>query len=530
MYDLLIQGGTVLDGSGAEGVRVDVGVVDGKIAALGALAEAQAKTVVDARGKTVTPGFIDIHRHADLAAFRPGFGALELQQGLTTIINGNCGLSAAPFGGQNRRQILEYLKPIVGQAEDELPTQSMAGYLAALEKTPSPVNQGMLVGAGVLRADAAGYGVQRLEDAHYRRLHSAMERALADGAWGVSLGLGYAPECFYTTQELIRALEPLRDGRIPVTVHMREEGSAVDEAVEEMITVARALRCPVHISHLKAMGKCNWQKKIPQVLKRLAQARQEGLELSWDVYPYTAGSTQLLHIMPPDLLQGGTDAICRRLMEPQERARLSRRLKTGTDFDNIARLVGWDNIIMSTLNLPENRQYAGKSVAQIAALRQQTPEDCVFDLLAQERCTITMIDFITCEQDIAMILQSDAASVISDSTYPTQGRPHPRLYGTFARVLEKYVCRERVLTLPQAVAKMTALPAQALGLPGKGRLAVGYDADINVFDPAQIRENADYDTPTRPASGMEYTFVNGTAAIWQGTLTGQAAGQILRRE
>ena len=530
MYDLLIRGGMVLDGSGADGVRADVGVIGGKIAALGALPEAQAQTVVDARGKTVTPGFIDIHRHGDLAAFRPGFGALELQQGLTTVINGNCGLSAAPFGRENRQQILEYIKPIVGQAQDDLPTESMAGYLAALEKTPSPLNQGMLVRAGVLRADAAGYGIQRLETAHYRRLHGAMERALADGAWGVSLGLGYAPECFYTTQELIRALEPLRNGSIPVTVHMREEGSAVDEAVEEMITVARALHCPVHISHLKAMGKGNWQKKIPQVLRRLEQVRQEGLELSWDVYPYTAGSTQLLHIMPPDLLQGGTEEVCRRLMDPKARECLSRRLKTGTDFDNISLLVGWDNIIMSTLNRPENQQYAGKSVAQIAALRQQEPDACVFDLLAEERCTITMIDFITCEQDIAGILQSDAANVISDSTYPTQGRPHPRLYGTFARVLEKYVRQERVLTLPQAVAKMSALPAQALGLPGKGRLAVGYDADINVFDPAQIRENATYDAPARPASGMDYTFVNGTAAIWQGALTGRVAGRILRRE
>ena len=253
MLDLLIRGGTVIDGTGAPGFSADVAVEGGVIAAVEPLPpDTPARRVMDAAGKLVTPGFIDIHRHADAAAFRPGFGELELRQGLTTIVNGNCGLSAAPFGPAHREEILAYLAPITGEAPPELETETLAGYFAS--QPPAPIHTGMLVGAGVLRTDAAGYALQRLEKRHYDAIHRSMERALSDGAVGVSLGLGYAPECFYTTQELIEALRPLSGGDVPVTVHMRQEGAGVVDSVREMLTVARTLRIPLQISRLKAMG------------------------------------------------------------------------------------------------------------------------------------------------------------------------------------------------------------------------------------------------------------------------------------
>ena len=278
MLDLLIRGGTVIDGTGAPGFSADVAIEGGVIAAVEPLPpDTPARRVMDAAGKLVTPGFIDIHRHADAAAFRPGFGELELRQGLTTIVNGNCGLSAAPFGPAHREEILAYLAPITGEAPPELETETLAGYFAS--QPPAPIHTGMLVGAGVLRADAAGYALQRLEKRHYDAIHRSMERALSDGAVGVSLGLGYAPECFYTTQELIEALRPLSGGDVPVTVHMRQEGAGVVDSVREMLTVARTLRIPLQISHLKAMGRDSWGKKIPQVLELLEEARQEGLDV-----------------------------------------------------------------------------------------------------------------------------------------------------------------------------------------------------------------------------------------------------------
>ena len=528
MFDTIIRGGTVIDGTGRPGFSADVGVTAGRITAVDDLSAAPASRVIDASGRVVTPGFIDIHRHADAAAFRPGYGELELRQGLTTIVNGNCGLSTAPFDGAHAAAIRAYLRPITGDIPAALPSASVADYLAALGDLP--LHTGMLAGAGILRADAAGYELEHLEDAHYRAIHRAMERALADGALGVSLGLGYAPECFYTTAELIRALEPLWGQDIPLTVHMRQEGAGVCEAVEEMLTVARTLRIPLHISHLKAMGRDSWGKKIPRALDMLTRARQEGMDVSCDVYPYTAGSTQLLHILPPEFLEGGMDAVVKRLRDPAVRRELAQRIDTGDGFDDIARLAGWDGIYLTSLHCPEDHPFLGKSLAQIAALTGQDPLNCCCDLLVREDCQITMIDFMASEEDIAAILQSDLSNLISDATYPTEGMPHPRVYGTFPRLIRHFVMEKRVLSLEQAVRKMTALPAKALRLRGKGVLTEGMDADLCVFDPAQLRENGDYQDPCRMASGLDAVLVAGEPAVIRDTYTGVRAGTVIRRD
>lgn len=528
-FDVIISGGMVVDGSGSAPIRADVGIVGEKIAAIGDLSEAKTKERIDAAGKYVTPGFLDIHRHADAAAFREGFGELELMQGLTTIVNGNCGLSVAPIEKEHAAEIKNYLAPITGVIGEQVPTDSLKDYLDALSRRPLPIHVGMLAGNGIFRANAAGYGVERLEDAHYASIHAQIEKALQDGALGISLGLGYAPECFYRTDELIRALSPLKDSGVPITVHMREEGDRVTEAVAEMIEVCRALHTPVHISHLKAMGKRNWETKIPQALKLIEDARAEGLDVSCDVYPYTAGSTQLMHILPPDFLTGGIEEVTKRLRDPAKRAELTERIKTGTDFDNIAQLVGWENILMSTLSQPENKPYEGLSIADTAKLKGIDPFDCCYDMLASEHCAITMIDFITCEKDIAEILRKPYANAISDSTYPTEGQPHPRLYGTFIRVLEKYVREENILTIEEAIERMTRLPADALGLTAKGRIAIGADADINVFALENIRENATYADPKRLSSGMDTIFVGGVKAVANGKLTGLRNGTVLRK-
>lgn len=528
MFDYLIKDGILYDGSGAPGFFGDLAIRDGKIAALGKI-NAEAAHVLHADGKAVTPGFIDIHRHADAAVFRPGFGELELHQGLTTIVNGNCGLSLAPFGTTYKKQIMTYLQPIVGEVPAGIETTTMDGYLEQVSQQELPINVGMLCGAGTLRADVAGYEIQRLDKHHYERIHTYMEDSMAAGALGVSLGLGYAPECFYTTQELLRALQPLQGTGLPLTVHMRQEGDGMLSALEEMMLAARALDTPVHISHMKAIGKRNWNRIIPKALEILDRARQEGLDVSCDVYPYTAGSTQLLHIIPPEFLQGGTEAAMARLADRQTRLSLHQRLQTGTDFENIVQLAGWENIRMSTLIQPENKPYEGMSIQEAAALQGKDPLDCCCDMLISEKGAITMIDFITCEEDIARILRYDRVNIISDATYPTEGIPHPRLYGTFPRVISKYVLQDGVLTLAQAVQKMTAVPADLLGLTGKGRLAVGADADINVFDPQLLQETGTYTQPDQFASGLEAVFVNGELALHKDRCTGAKSGSVLLR-
>ncbi len=527
MFDTILRGGTVVDGTGRPGFTADVAVTGGRIAAVGDLRGADCARAIDAAGKIVTPGFIDIHRHADAALFRPGFGAAELCQGLTTIVNGNCGLSAAPFGPAHGDAIRDYLRPITGALPPELVTDTLSGYFASLPALP--VHVGMLTGAGVLRADAAGYELEHLEDQHYRALHRALERALADGALGVSLGLGYAPECFYTTRELIRALAPIAGQDIPLTVHMRQEGGGVCDSIEEMLLVARQLHIPLHISHLKAMGRDNWGVKIPRALALLQQARDDGLDVGCDVYPYTAGSTQLLHILPPEFLEGGMDAVVRRLADPRQRETLAHRIQEGDGFDDIAKLAGWDGIFLSSLHCPEDEPLLGKSIAQEAAIEHKSPLDACCDLLIREHCQVTMIDFMAAEEDIAAILRSPLSCLISDATYPTEGMPHPRVYGSCTRLLQHFVREQGVLTLEQAVHKLTQAPVQALRLAGKGVVAVGADADLCVFDPAALTERGTYQDPCRTALGMSAVLVSGELAVLDGALTGAKNGSIIRR-
>ena len=524
MFDIVIRNGNVLDGSGAEARRLDVGVRGGRIAALGDLSEAEAIDALDAGGKTVCPGFLDLHRHADAALFRPGYGDCDLFQGITTIGNGNCGLSLAPQAGPYEEAIAAYLRPVTGDFSG-VPVDTMADYLMALKARPLPVNALMLAGGGTIRASVAGFQKLRLEEADYAEIHARLERSLMDGAGGVSLGLGYAPVCYYTTEELIRALEPIRGTDTVLSVHMREEAMRLLPSLEEMIAVAGALRVPLEISHLKASGRENWGKLAPRALDRIARAREAGIDVTCDVYAYTAGSTQLIHILPPEFLQGGPAAITARLRDGAARRQLLERLEKGRDFDNYVYLVGWENIFVSALKRPEDAPYVGKSIAQAAGDRD--PANFALDLLANNDCEVTMIDFITSEEDIGRILQSPFAYSISDATFPTGGKLHPRVYGAFSQVIETYVNTRHDLTLPEAVNRMTLRPAERYGLGNKGRISLGADADILVFDPARVHVNATYDRPDRRAQGMDYVMVNGRIALQNGKLTGACAGKVL---
>lgn len=527
MFDLLLCGGTLYDGGGNAPYTADVAVRDGRIAAIGQDLGPAARTV-DAAGFCVTPGFIDIHRHGDAEVFRLGFGRAELRQGLTTILNGACGVSLAPFGPRHKQELLHYLEPITGRLEPGVPTETLGAYLDALRQVRLPLNVGMMMGAGTVRADLFGYG--EADPTDYRAIHRQLERGLADGAFGISLGLGYAPECFYTTEGLIRALEPLRNGTVPITVHMRQEGDGVCRSVEEMISVARELRCPVHISHLKAMGKRNWRRRIPEALELMKNARAEGLDVSCDVYLYDAGSTQLLHLLPPDFLRGGVDAVCERLRDKAQRERLRDAIENRRDFDNIAQMVGWENILLSALNLPEYQCLIGKTVAQAAGELNMDPVDCLCRLLADERCAVTMIDRMACEDDICAILRDGYASVISDSTYPSAGLLHPRVYGSYVRLIERFVLEKQAICLPEAVRKVTSLPAETMGIAGKGRLRVGFDADINLFRPEDLHERASYLDPRREGEGMDTVIVGGTPAILHGQWTDARTGRVLARQ
>lgn len=524
MFDWLIRNAKIIDGTGKAPEQADLGIRDGKIAALGRLAGAQARMELDAAGRYLTPGFLDVHRHGEAASFRDGYGKAELAQGLTFVINGNCGLSMCPVQGPHRKEILDYLAPVVGKMPDGCDFSTVAEYRQQLSRVPQRIHSGMLVGMGTLRGCAAGFYDGPLSPEQYRTIHALLEQGLAEGALGVSLGLGYAPECFYDTQGLIRALEPLRRSGRVITVHMRQEGDEVVEALEEMLTVARTLETPMQISHLKAIGTRNWDRSVPKMLEMLRQARAEGVDITCDVYPYPAGSTQLIHVLPPEFQAGGMDALTQALLDPEKRKIMRSRMETGRDFENISLLVGFENIQATSLRLPENRAFEGKNILQIAQMQGKDPYDALFDLLASEHCTPAMIDRITSNDDIDRILKEPYSGVISDATYPENGLMHPRVYGNVPRLLEHYVKERGVLTVEEAVHKITGLPARRFGLTQKGRIAVGMDADLCLFDLNQIHQTGTWQDPAQLAGGMDAVFVMGKPAILDGRFTDHFGG------
>lgn len=555
MGKILIKNGIIADGTGKEPYKADVLVNGSIIEAVGDIAtsfpseepkkenggalKAQGGVkIIDAAGMYVTPGFIDIHRHGDFASFSDDYGILELSQGLTTVVNGNCGLSVAPAGGKFQKEIIDYLAPIAGKIGSFGITDSMESYLRAVgEKKTGRINEYMLAGSGTIRAAVCGYNETHISGEQIRAVRSLIERSLADGALGVSVGLGYAPECFYTKEELVKVLEPLKGTDLPLTVHMRSEADELCEAVGEVLYIAKKLGIKLHISHLKAMGKRNHRSLIPKVLKQLEREHEAGLNVSYDVYPYTAGSTQLIHCFPHEFLEGGTKRLSERLRDPGERKKLRDRIENDNDFDNIAKLAGWENIFVSAVSLEKNFDLRGKSIPDAAKMRGYDDVfDFVFDFLAEEECKVTMIDFITCDDDIDMILKSPLCSVISDSIYSDPSSMHPRVCGTYARVIEEYVCRRRLLTVQEAVSKITLAPAQVMNLDRgrggfrgtgakgaipeicaenagdlpRGTIKPGFAADINVFRPEDIRECATYSEPFKYSKGFAYTLVNGS--------------------
>lgn len=530
MFDLLIQNGLIADGSGAPAFRGDVAIQNGKIAAVADHIESGAERVFDADGRCVAPGFIDIHRHADIALFRPGFGEAELRQGLTTIVNGNCGLSAVPCPPPYRDEILEFLRPVIGKAGPEQSFSSFPEYMAAADAHPLPLNVGMLVGNGTVRAAVKGYDPSPMTDAELERAKALLRQALDAGALGVSLGLVYAPENCYTFEELTRVLAVAGEYGVPLVTHIRGEGDLFHESLREAAALAESAGAPLHVSHLKCIGKRNWGHGVTGALEILEGARASGTRVDYDAYPYTAGSTQLIQILPPEFLEGGAPEIVRRMRDPDCRKKLAEILPHPQPyFENLVSSIGWENIRCTSMARPQNQGYINRSIAEIAAMRGQDPCECVCDLLAEEDCNIAMVDFITCEDDIRRILRDPYTSVISDSVYPDDGVPHPRLFGAFPRILQKYVREEKTLTLEEAVRKMTSAPAAVYGLPGKGLLRVGGDADVTVFDPETVGTRADYIEPRRYGEGFCLVVVNGEIAVERDRVTGARPGRLLRR-
>lgn len=528
-FDILIRGGLLLDGTGTAGKPGDLAIRDGRIAAIGPDLRTDAAKVIDAEGLAVAPGFIDIKTHSDFTLPINPKAESKVRQGVTTEIIGHCGFSVAPALPGKVELLRDYLTP----SAPWLPFREMSfpDYLDTFPATA--VNAGMLVGHNTLRLMVMGMANRPPTADELQHMTTLLDEALAAGALGLSSGLFTAPGSYAQPDEMIALCHTVKRHNAGYFTHLRDESNKVLDALEEAIEIAEKCGVHVEIVHFKCSGMDNWG-KAAHALDMIAQAKARGLDVDCDSYPYAAGSNPLKNLMPQWVQAGGVEAMLERLKLADTRARI--RADIARDgLNNWGRIPSWDCVQISiSPNLP---QHAGRTIGALAAERGQDPIDTVADYLVDDKGATRVLVTSISEDDISDIVRSKIALVGSDgncvATYGTvsQGMPHPRFYGTFPRIIGRYVGEQGLLPLELAVHKMTGATARALKFRDRGLLREGYRADVTIFDPADFKDRASYSDPHQYPSGSRTTvIVNGTIVVENAVHTGALPGLVLRRD
>lgn len=532
-YDLVIINGMLLDGSGNPYVKKDLAIRNEKIEKIGSISSEEGRLSIDAAGKVVSPGFIDLHNHCDQGILPFPHAESSVLQGVTTSVVGNCGLSMAPVNPSRLDLLVRYNLPFLHPGYDyEWDWTTLREYYAKVRSRGMGQNLAPLVGQGTLRVAVKGFDSSPPSFQEMEEMKKLLEQAMDEGAFGLSTGLIYPPGSFTETSELIDLASVLKKyGGIYVS-HVRNESDQLIESVDEAIAIGEANSISVEISHHKAIGRANWG-KVNATLRIMQQARDRGVDVSCDVYPYTAASTTVSSLLPGWALEGGIQKMLERLKDPELRKKMARDITSGEMVgENCIRSVGWENLYIT--DCAKDKSLEGKNFREILSPVSGGVNifDKFFDWLLAIEGEAKMAMFGMCEDDLVSILRCPFSSIISDSwvTGPSAGgKPHPRAYGTFPRVLGKYVREEKVLSLENAIRKMTSMPAGKLGLKRRGLLAEGFFADIVIFDPVTVTDRATFNSPHQYPEGIDHVIVNGTVVAEKGKLTGKRPGMILSR-
>jgi N-acyl-D-aspartate/D-glutamate deacylase len=530
--DAVFRGATVYDGSGAPGVQQDVAIAENRIVAVGPSASRLSPSrVVDVDGLALAPGFIDLHSHADLTL--PAFprATNSISQGVTTELIGLCGFTAAPVSPE-RVKAGELQDLVHGFGPDlDWRWHSFGEFLDRFAAAQPAVNVAALVGHHSLRILATGLERRAPTVPELAVMRAALAEALASGAWGMSTGLAYVPGTFATTDELLDLGQELQRVDGLYVSHLRDESDGLVGAVDEAIEIGERLGIRAQVSHLKITARRN-AGRIGPAIQRLTEARERGVRVHADVYPYTAGSTYLHQVLPPWVKEGGLPTMLERLRVIEQRQRIRHDIETalGGWSNQVAASGGWHNILITSVQNPARRQAEGRRIADLAAEVHMDPLDYTLDLLIEDRGATGMVVFHIDETDVREALRWNWSAVGSDQLGVTSAaaRVHPRAYGTFVRILGWGVRDAQLFGLPEAVHKMTGLAAEILGLRDRGRIAPGAVADIVLFDPESVGDQATYDEPTRPARGIEHVLVGGEFAVEHGRPVRLDLGQVLR--
>ena len=527
-YDVLITGGTVYDGSGGAPFIGDVAIKGDRLAYVGPHASGAARERFDARGRAVTPGFINMLAHPEESLLIDGRALSDLRQGVTLEVLGES--SMGPLSEPMKRSALER----EGDIKYPIDWTTLGEYLQGLQHRGIAPNVASYVGAGTVRTAVLGEVDVTPTAAQLTRMRELVRQAMEEGALGVTTALIYAPNTYAKTPELIAlASEAARCGGL-YSAHMRSEGDRLLEAVQETVTIARASGAPAEIYHLKVGGRLNWG-KMDALIAAIEDARRHGTRVTADMYVYTAGATGFDAAMPPWVQDGGLEAWIARLRDAQVRARVLQEMRNPTpSWENLFGEAGPQGTLLLAFKNPALKPLTGKTLAAVAEQRGVTPEEAVIDLVVEDGSRVGVAYFLMSEQNVRREVALPWVSFDSDEDAPApsgvflKSARHPRAYGNFARVLAKYVREEHVLSLPEAVRKLSAFPAATLALTDRGSLKRGYFADVVVFDPATVQDHATYERPHQLATGVDDVWVNGVRALRAGEATGAASGRVVR--
>ncbi len=530
-FDILLRGGTLLDGSGGPPERADIGIRDDRIQTIGDLSAAEAGKIIDVSGKRVAPGFVDIHTHSDISVtFHPEMESI-ISQGVTTQVVGNCSLC---LGLATDEDVFAFEKRWLGAHGARITWRSLDGHLRRVEDTGVATNYVMLAGQGTLRKRVMGLADRKPTEDELNRMRGLLAQAMEQGAWGLSTGLEYTPSGYADVDELAAVTEVLKEYGGFYATHLRNEGDRLQEAVAEAIEVGERTGVPVQLSHHKAEGRQNWG-KVRETLRLVEEARARGVDVQLDQYPYTAFQTSMaVQFLPAWANVGDVETVLARLTDPAQRKLIVEDvLCNHADWADLSENSPWNRVEIGACR--SNRTLQGRTIGDLAREQGRNPIELVMDLIVSERGYISAINFAIDEADIAYVMRHDLTMIGSDAvgTCPRgrmgEDKVHPRSYGTFPRVLGRYVRERGTLSEPEAIRKMTALPAERLGLRDRGRLCQGCFADIVVYDPATVRDNATFESPHQYSSGIELVMINGRVVWESGAATGELAGRVLRR-
>lgn len=529
----IIKNGLIYDGTGNPPFPGDILMEGEKIIEVAPHIEKEDAQVIDASGKAVTPGFIDIHRHCDIAPFtNPHFGEIELAQGITTTFVGNCGLAPVPSVPLWRKELYDYLEPVIGKPAEDLAFETYEDYCDALEAADLPVNMGFFAASDSIKVALKGFGSKAYTEEELAKAQEYVKSALDQGAFGITLGIMYQPECYSNREELEAVVKAAAGNGGILCTHIRGEGDSLVESVEEVIDVAAKAGVPLNISHLKSTGIRNWNSRIFEAIDRIEEARKSGQDVTADFYPYDGGSTTLQSLLPPTVMEESSEALVNALSGPQGKQRLRTELsKAHQGWDNMSESIGWDRIIVSSVTLEKNAFMQGQTIGALAEkLGYEEPSDLVADLLVEEKGKVGIIVLSMSIKDVDAVARLPFTMLISDSLYGgDEKNAHPRLLGTTARFLNDFVIKRRVLPMEEAIRKMTYLPAERMGLKDRGLLRPRYQADVLVFQPEEFLDHADYTGNHGPCTGMNLVFLGGKQVFSNGRLLDRAGGRLLKK-